>query len=53
MFGCRYGREFRRKYQKTHTKCAQESVPYVALPHLRDTNLGDKQEKTPTHKEAH
>jgi hypothetical protein len=24
----------------------------VALPHLRDTNLGDKQEKTPTHKEA-
>ena len=25
----------------------------MALPHLRDTNLGDKREKAPTYKEAH
>ena len=34
------------------TKYTKTGVPYVALPHLRDTNLGDKQEKTPADKEA-
>ena len=38
--------------KKNHAKYTKAGVPYVALPHLRDTNLGDEQEKAPTHKEA-
>ena len=42
-----------KKVADTHTKYTKPGVPYVALPRLRDANLGDKQETTPTDKEAH